>query len=1057
MKKRWLSLLLVFILVVSLLPMEAKAAMSGTCGDNLTWTLDDNGTLTISGTGKMDDYSRYADGVHAPWRDYRVRIRSIVLNPGITEIGVHSFFNCFLVQSVDIPDSVTHIHDDAFAYCSQLTTVRLSDNLVSLGESVFFNCPIKTLVVPDSLTDVHENAFMGIDCSVKILVGENNPALATDSTGVLYNKSFTRLIHAPADAIGAEYTIPSTVTSIGAEAFRDCDNLWRITIPEGVTQIGIYAFGECDNLLRILLPETLTDIGDSAFTHCPCLVSATVPGSVTTMGKWIFSNCTALESVLLSDGLTQIGICMFQGCTALRNIVIPASIYTIGSCAFGECSNLENVYFGGTQDKWDSIYIGDSNECLTNATIHVIPPDNERPGKEPDRWSFRNHFDAFGPATNGYYISGTDYQRLLSNLSETDQEWVCYRVKDGKKKLRFNVDNTVPLWDRINWNGSCYGMSAWVCLVNHGLLRASDIDGHTQLLADYALTSEMNASKLESAINFLHCQQRLLKFQGFTSRYKQLAQILQMEDLRLLGEQANATGKTFILGYQWYKSFHLNGTCKTSSGSQHTVVGYGWEAIEPVTYTVNGATHTYNYRILIYDCANPDQTGQYHLYYNDQGTWCIPGNNIISTNSQTADTKYNNGILLFATNNPEFIMGINYNRSTQNEESSLAALEISSQNEYVLHWAGGTAEIAGFSVTSDNEDHGISVFLDSSLNTDEDLDSAAATVLIPASEYYTIESSDNAMQYRLHHGSFLINAQIDSPGQITFGSDCTVTFAANESAPYSLNFIVNEGTDTLPWTHLTISGQQGQAISATRAHNSVLLTGDHLKELTICASTRDSEAELKVSSEMDSIQITENSGKLVVCEDTDSDGTYETTIAESLPFTDVSVDAFYHDAVCWAVRNGITTGATATTFNPTGTCLRAQVVTFLHRAAGNPESASTRNPFADVKSPDFFYKPVLWAVEKGITNGTSATAFGSYTNCNRAAVVTFLWRAAASPEPESTENPFDDVKPADFFYKSVLWAVEKGITNGVDATHFGPTADCNRAQVVTFLYRTHQS
>lgn len=173
------------------------------------------------------------------------------------------------------------------------------------------------------------------------------------------------------------------------------------------------------------------------------------------------------------------------------------------------------------------------------------------------------------------------------------------------------------------------------------------------------------------------------------------------------------------------------------------------------------------------------------------------------------------------------------------------------------------------------------------------------------------------------------------------------------------------------------------------------------------------------------------------------------------PFADVPEDSFYYQPVMWAVQKGITNGATDTTFNPNGICLRAHVVTFLHRAAGNPEPSSSSNPFIDAKPSDFFYKPVLWAVENGITNGTSATTFGSYANCNRAAVVTFLWRAAGSPEPKSSGNPFKDVKASDFFYKPVLWAVENGITNGVDATHFGPATDCNRAQVVTFLYRAH--
>ena len=171
------------------------------------------------------------------------------------------------------------------------------------------------------------------------------------------------------------------------------------------------------------------------------------------------------------------------------------------------------------------------------------------------------------------------------------------------------------------------------------------------------------------------------------------------------------------------------------------------------------------------------------------------------------------------------------------------------------------------------------------------------------------------------------------------------------------------------------------------------------------------------------------------------------------PFTDVPAGAFYEAPVLWALENGITTGASENSFNPGGSCLRAQVVTFLHRTAGNPTPGNANNPFTDVKTSDFFYAPVLWAVEKGITNGIGATTFGSYDVCNRAAVVTFLWRAAGSPEPKTTDNPFTDVKSSDFFYKPVLWAIENGITNGVDATHFGPTSPCNRAQVVTFLYR----
>ena len=174
------------------------------------------------------------------------------------------------------------------------------------------------------------------------------------------------------------------------------------------------------------------------------------------------------------------------------------------------------------------------------------------------------------------------------------------------------------------------------------------------------------------------------------------------------------------------------------------------------------------------------------------------------------------------------------------------------------------------------------------------------------------------------------------------------------------------------------------------------------------------------------------------------------------PFKDVPEDSFYIDPVLWAVEKEITNGATADTFNPNGECQRAAVVTFLWRAAGSPEPTTTENIFTDVNETDFFYKAVLWAVEKGITNGLTADTFGPYALCNRAQVVTFLYRAMGTPEVTSTNNPFTDVTATAWYGPAVLWAVEKGITNGMSATEFGTNSTCNRAQVVTFLYRAYK-
>ena len=172
------------------------------------------------------------------------------------------------------------------------------------------------------------------------------------------------------------------------------------------------------------------------------------------------------------------------------------------------------------------------------------------------------------------------------------------------------------------------------------------------------------------------------------------------------------------------------------------------------------------------------------------------------------------------------------------------------------------------------------------------------------------------------------------------------------------------------------------------------------------------------------------------------------------PFVDVPTDAFYLEPVLWAVEQEITNGTTVATFSPDADCNRAQAVTFLWRAAGAPEPTNTVNPFVDVTEEDFFYKAVLWAVEKGITNGVDGTHFGSLLQCNRAQIVTFLWRAEGSPAASGAHS-FTDVELGSFYAEAVLWAAQNGIANGMTETTFGPGAVCNRAQVVTFLFRAY--
>lgn len=171
-----------------------------------------------------------------------------------------------------------------------------------------------------------------------------------------------------------------------------------------------------------------------------------------------------------------------------------------------------------------------------------------------------------------------------------------------------------------------------------------------------------------------------------------------------------------------------------------------------------------------------------------------------------------------------------------------------------------------------------------------------------------------------------------------------------------------------------------------------------------------------------------------------------------IAFEDVRSTDYYFDAVQWAVENEITNGLSDTTFGPDASCTRAQIVTFLWRSAGSPAPKGSSNPFADVKSSDYYYDAVLWAVENGITSGTSDTRFGSDEACTRAQSMTFLYRAAGTPAVTG-DSAFTDVASSAYYADAVRWALAEGVTSGTSASTFSPDSDCTRSQIVTFLYR----
>ncbi|MBQ6275699.1 MAG: leucine-rich repeat domain-containing protein, partial [Bacteroidales bacterium] len=313
---------------------------SGTCGaddDNLTWTLSCDSVLTISGSGAMEDYS----STGAPWYgDYRSKIKTLVIDNGVTSIGVYAFYGCNGLTSVTIPNSVTSIGASAFYNCSGLTSVTIGNSVTSIGNYAFGNC--------SGLTIVNFNATncttMGSSIS---LVFNNCTSLSTLNIG-------------------------ENVTNIPADAFEGCSGLTSVTIPNSVTSIGGFAFNSCSGLTSVTIGTSVTSIGGSAFNSCSSLASVTIPNSVTSIGSSAFSGCSGLASVSIGNSVTSIGQSAFKDCSGLTSITIPSSVTSIGYSAFGNCSGLTIVNFNAT----NCTTMGSSsspvfNNCTSLSTLNI--------------------------------------------------------------------------------------------------------------------------------------------------------------------------------------------------------------------------------------------------------------------------------------------------------------------------------------------------------------------------------------------------------------------------------------------------------------------------------------------------------------------------------------------------------------------------------------------------------------------------------------------------------------------------------------------------------------
>ena len=369
MKKRFGTFIcLYFVLAVLLAPRAFAAEIidSGYCGSegdgtNLTWTLDDEGTLTISGEGEMADYASY----ETPWwYEYSEIIAKAVIEKGVSNVGNSTFSGCEQLVVVGIADSVTAIGDNAFLGCQSLISIDIPKGVMSIGNNAFHGCSTLTSVtIPGDVEMIGEQAFIGCTALTAFEVDLSNTCYAAVD-GFLYSNDKRTLVCVPAGCRAIDITLPNTVetihkyafygasvstvvmpdsiTTVGTGAFFACESLTDVTMPNGVSSIEDETFFGCCSLTSIVMPDGIMTIGADAFAYCRALTEVKLPNTVVSVGDGAFGDCSALKMVDIPQGLLSIGESAFQYC-ALSSVEIPNSVMTIGEGAFSGCSSLAEI------------------------------------------------------------------------------------------------------------------------------------------------------------------------------------------------------------------------------------------------------------------------------------------------------------------------------------------------------------------------------------------------------------------------------------------------------------------------------------------------------------------------------------------------------------------------------------------------------------------------------------------------------------------------------------------------------------------------------------------
>ena len=537
---------------------------SGTCGDSVYWTLDSEGTLTISGKGYMN--------AGIGWGDNREKIYDVIIENGVTNISEPAFLRCSNLKSITIPESVTSIGSSAFSGCSSLESITIPYGVTTIKYNTFEECSSLTSIkLPESVKSIEFNAFHWCDSLESITLPESLTSIG--------NNAFFSCISL------TSITIPGGVTSIGEDIFWGCKNLTSVTIREGVTSVSKGIFDGCNNLTNITIPDSVTSIGERAFSNCSSLTSITVPDRVTSIDEGAFIYCSGLTNITIPDSVTSIGSSAFSGCSSLTSITIPEGVTSIGPDAFKYCPNTTVTVYSGTY----------AEEYVKSAGVRykVIC--------KTHKW-------------NKEYTVEKEPTCTEEGL-ESIHCSVCDEVKEGSARAIEKAAHTYGSWKTVK-PATCTesGKIEKACTVcGHKVTEEISANGHTWN-KDYTIDKEPTYT--EEGSRSIHCSVCDAVKEGSSVSIPKLVNPLGKTtrgDMFNLANNVKVTWKE-VPGAKYYKVYREGITNSAESRKDPVIVTTGLVGWDKDPGLTNG--HAYRYKIVASMTGKGDSSGDSPLSYS---------------------------------------------------------------------------------------------------------------------------------------------------------------------------------------------------------------------------------------------------------------------------------------------------------------------------------------------------------------------------------------------------------------------------------------------------------